>query len=135
MRVVHLFTDGGARGNPGPAAAGWLIKKPSGEILKKGGRFLGRATNNEAEYRALLDGLREVKKFAPIETACFLDSKLVVEQLKGNYKTKEPRLKELLFKVKSREPELGAVSYTHIDRAQNKEADGIVNQILDRQGY
>jgi ribonuclease HI len=132
MRVLCLFTDGGSRSNPGPAATGWVIKRPSGEIIKKGGRFLGRATNNEAEYLALIEGLRELKEYSPGEVECFLDSKLVVEQLNGNYKTKEPRLKKLLFEAKKLEQELGAISYTHVPRGQNKEADAIVNQILDR---
>lgn len=132
MGKFFLYSDGGSRNNPGPAAAGWLLKSKEGKLLKKGGRFLGQATNNEAEYQALLEGLKESLNFEPESLTCFLDSSLVVNQLNGTFKIKEARLKELVFEVKSLEKKFAEVSYQYIPREQNKEADGIVNQILNR---
>jgi len=133
MEKVFLYTDGGSRNNPGPAATGFLIKTESGQTLRKGGKFLGQATNNEAEYYALLGGLQEAKEFRPQQLECFLDSSLVVNQLNGRFKIKEARLKELIFAVKKLETEFITVRYNYIPREKNKEADVIVNQILDEQ--
>lgn len=132
MEELLLYSDGGSRNNPGPAAAGWLVKNKEGELLKKGGRFLGQATNNEAEYQALIEGLKEALNLEPQSLTCFLDSSLVVNQLNGTFKIKEARLKELVFKVKSLEKNFEEVYYQYIPREQNKEADEIVNQILNR---
>lgn len=132
MEGLLLYSDGGSRNNPGPAATGWLLKNKEGEPLKKGGRFLGQATNNEAEYQALIEGLKEALNFEPESLTCFLDSSLVVNQLNGTFKIKEARLKDLVFKVKSLEKNFEEVHYQYVPREQNKEADEIVNQILNR---
>ena len=131
MEKLLLYTDGGARSNPGPAATGFVIKTEVGRILKEGGRFLGRATNNEAEYQALIGGLEAAKEFAPDHLDCFLDSSLVVNQLNGVFKIKQAHLQELVFKVKALEPSLKSVRYQYIPREENKEADAWVNKILD----
>jgi len=131
MRTIFLYTDGGSRNNPGPAAAGFLIKDEDGRILEKGGKFLGRATNNEAEYQALIEGLRKARRFNPGRLVCSLDSSLVVNQLNGRFKIKEARLRKLVFEVKTLEQEFASVQYKYIPREKNKEADAIVNQILD----
>lgn len=131
MEKLFLYTDGGSRSNPGPAAAGFLVKTENGEVLKEGGRFLGVATNNEAEYQALIEGLTAAKEFSPQHLDCFLDSSLVVNQLNGKFKIKEARLRELVFEVKKLEPEFASICYQYIPREENEEADAIVNQILD----
>ena len=92
---------------------------------------MGVATNNEAEYQALIEGLRAAKEFNPSHLDCFLDSSLAVNQLNGVFKIKEARLRELVFEVKALEQELVSVRYQYIPREENKEADAIVNQILD----
>lgn len=131
MEKLLLYTDGGARSNPGPAAVGFVIKTGAGQTLRKGGRFLGRATNNEAEYRALIDGLEAAKEFAPDHLDCFLDSSLVVNQLNGKFKIKEARLRELVFAVKKLEPKFKAIRYQYVPREENAEADALVNKVLD----
>lgn len=131
MEKLLLFSDGGARNNPGPAAVGFVVKTEGGQVLKEGGRFLGTATNNEAEYQALIDGLEAVREFAPDYLDCFLDSSLVVNQLNGVFKIKEVRLRELVFKVKALEQSLKSVRYQYVPREKNKEADALVNKILD----
>jgi ribonuclease HI len=133
MEKLLLYTDGGARHNPGPAAAGFVLKTESGQILRRGGKFLGTATNNEAEYQALLEGLRAVKEFRPQHLDCFLDSSLVVNQLNGRFKIKEARLRELIFEIKKLESDFASVNYRYISRERNKEADAMVNEILDEQ--
>jgi len=131
MEKLLLYTDGGARNNPGPAATGFLIKDEEGQVVKKGGTFLGLATNNEAEYRALIEGLQAAKKLNPNRLDCFLDSSLAVNQLNGVFKIKEARLRELVFEVKTLEKEFPSLRYQYIPREDNKEADALVNQILD----
>jgi len=131
MNKLLLYTDGGARNNPGPAATGFLIKDEEGRVVKKGGTFLGMATNNEAEYQALIEGLKAAKEFNPSHLDCFLDSLLAVNQLNGVFKIKEARLRELVFEAKALEKEFQSLRYQHIPREDNKEADAIVNQILD----
>lgn len=131
MEKLLLFTDGGSRNNPGPAAVGFVLKTESGQVLQKGGKFLGTATNNEAEYHALLEGLAAAKEFNPQSLICFLDSSLVVNQLNGLFKIKEARLRQLIFEVKKLEKEFASVCYQYVPREKNREADAIVNQILD----
>ncbi len=131
MSKLLLYTDGGARNNPGPAATGFVLKNESGEILKKGGTFLGVATNNEAEYRALIEGLQAAKEFNPQHLDCFLDSLLAVNQLNGVFKIKEARLRKLVLEAKTLEQSFKSIRYQHIPREENKEADAILNQILD----
>jgi len=133
MEKLLLFSDGGARNNPGPAAVGFVIKTEAGQILKEGSRFLGKATNNEAEYQALIDGLEAAKEFVPDHLDCFLDSSLVVNQLNGVFKIKQAHLQELVFKVKALEQSLKSVRYQYIPREKNKEADALVNKVLDEQ--
>lgn len=132
---AFLFTDGGSRNNPGPAAAGFVIRDRDGKLLKKYGKYLGRATNNEAEYQALILGLREVASRGFKQVRCFLDSSLAVNQLNGVFKIKEARLRELVFKVKALERKFAAVSYEHVPREQNREADELVNKALNERGF
>ncbi|MFZ5424438.1 MAG: ribonuclease HI family protein [Patescibacteria group bacterium] len=128
-----LHTDGGARGNPGPAAAGVVIRNNNNEIIKELGKFLGTKTNNEAEYIALYLGLASCIALGGASISCFLDSELIVKQLKGEYKVKSPGLKPYYEKVLDLSKKFSKISYTHVPRAKNAEADKLVNEVLDAQ--
>jgi ribonuclease HI len=133
MNKLRIHTDGGARGNPGPAGIGYIIES-DGKILEKKGEYIGEGTNNTAEYTAIIEALKAAKKYHPEEIECFLDSELVVKQVKGEYKAKDPKMKELLNQLR----ELvffKAVNFTHIRREKNKEADALVNKALDEAGF
>lgn len=130
-KSLFVFADGGSRGNPGPAAIGFVVKDSKGKVLVKKGKFIGRATNNVAEYRAVIEALAWLKKNS-LTTNCqllitfFLDSKLIVNQLNGLYKIKNSGLRNLIVKVRQLEQEIGgSVSYHYIPREKNEEADSI----------
>jgi len=129
-KILSLFTDGGSRNNPGQAAIG-IVLVDAGKVIEKIGKRIGIATNNEAEYTALIEGLTLAEKYKPEEVKCFLDSELVVKQLTGLYRTKEPKLQNLCIKVKKLEKLFNKISYKHIPREQNSVADSLVNQALD----
>ncbi|MCJ7826568.1 ribonuclease HI family protein [Patescibacteria group bacterium] len=132
--IIH--TDGGARGNPGPAAIGVVFEK-NGKLIHQFGKKIGEATNNVAEYTAVIEALKYIKNS---HVAChmsrvtfFLDSVLVVNQLTGKFKVKDAKLRMLLFEIRSLEQEVrGVITYTAIPREQNKEADLLVNRALDK---
>lgn len=135
---LKIFTDGGARGNPGPAAIGVVVKDERGRRVVSFGRSIGRATNNEAEYQAVLAAMDWVltgfvnHPLSRIDF--FLDSLLLVNQLQGRFKVKAANLKPLFFKVKEREKKIkAAVFYHSLPRQKNWEADSLVNQALDRE--
>lgn len=129
---LFLFTDGASRGNPGPAAAGVVVKDRKGNPLLEKGQFLGRMTNNEAEYRALLLGLKLARKFKPETLICLLDSELVVSQINGLFRVKKSHLRELLFKIRQVEPNYPKVTYKLIPREKNSAADALANAVLNR---
>ena len=132
---VVIYTDGGARGNPGPAAAGVVIL--NGAEKTEVMQYLGdRQTNNWAEYEAVVIALGKLLEMGlrDVDIEFKLDSLLVVEQLKGNWKIKEPELKKQVAKVKSLLKDFGTVSFTHIPREENAEADRLVNEALDEGG-
>jgi len=131
-KQLYLFTDGASRGNPGPAAAGAVLKDQKGKILQQKSQFLGRMTNNEAEYKALLLGLELAKKFQPEELICCLDSQLVVSQVNGLYRVKKPHLARLLDKVQQVERDYPKVAYRLIPREKNSAADALANNVLKR---
>lgn len=133
---MKVTTDGGSRGNPGPSASGIVITHNDGTPIHAFGTYLGHTTNNVAEYTAVLEALRwlqEHKATLPAEPVEFsLDSLLVVSQLNGVYKMKNPTLREIMLQIKDQELLLGLpVSYTHIKREQNTAADAMVNETLD----
>ncbi len=128
-----IFTDGGARGNPGPAATGIIVRNTNNEIIMEDGEFLGVATNNDAEYSALVRAITTLKEKGATEIDCYLDSELVVKQLKGQYKVKNDRMLSAYNKIKELEKSFAKITYTHIPRSKNTEADAIVNRILDTQ--
>lgn len=134
MADLVVYTDGGSRGNPGPAGIGAVIEENGGRILHKISEYIGEATNNQAEYQALIKALEWIKNnydtAAKIE--CRLDSELVVKQLKGEYKIKNEGLKPLFSKVNNLIDDLGAeVRFSHILRDKNERADELVNIALD----
>jgi len=126
-----LFTDGGSRGNPGPAAAGIFLCTPDKSFVKEVGVYLGKGTNNEAEYKALLIGLKTAAKYSAKNLVCFLDSELLVKQLNGVYKMKNKRLKVFFDEIKMLEKGFEVVNYKHVPREKNKKADSLVNEVLD----
>ena len=133
--VLTIHTDGGARGNPGPAAIGVVIET-EGKILHQFGKTIGDTTNNVAEYTAVIEALTYLKELRgkryELRIHFLLDSKLVVEQLNGNYKIKDSKLRELSFKVRTLEQEVrGGITYSVIPREKNIQADLLVNQALD----
>ena len=140
---LKVFSDGGSRGNPGPAAIGVVIRFED-DIIKEISNYLGTKTNNQAEYEAVVAALEWIRKDLPLaidinitedqdtEIDCFLDSQLVVEQLNGRYKIKNEGLRPLFDKVRELIAELGGkVTFKYIPREENKDADTLVNRALD----
>lgn len=128
---VFIHTDGGARGNPGPAASGIVIKNEQGDILAHFGEYLGETTNNVAEYSAVIFGLRKAKELGATDVAIISDSKLVIEQLKRNWKVKDVKLQKLFMECWNLLQPFKTKSFLHVLRDKNKEADKEVNIVLD----
>lgn len=135
MKVI-LHTDGGARGNPGPAAIGIVITIPPND-QKQYSQYIGKTTNNQAEYSALIFALKKLKqifgknKIKDLEVECYLDSELVVNQLNGKYKILEKGLQPLFLEVWNLKIDFKNVNFNYIPREENKEADKLVNQALN----
>jgi len=127
--VVNV--DGGARGNPGPAAIGVVVQAPEGDVLEERGERIGKATNNVAEYRALLLGIERAAAFGASEVELVGDSELIVRQVKGEYKVKDAGLRKLHAEVKSALSPFERWSIRHVRREHNREADRLVNNALD----
>ena len=128
---ARLYTDGGARGNPGPAAFAYVDEDADGNVLAQRGERIGIATNNVAEYSALLAGLRRAKELGVDELEVVSDSELMVRQMTGVYKVKNEALRELSLEAGRLARRLGRVRYTAVRREQNKLADRLVNNALD----
>ncbi|MEK7082208.1 MAG: ribonuclease HI family protein [Patescibacteria group bacterium] len=132
-----IYTDGGARGNPGPAAIGVVMRDKDGRLIKSYGKAIGTATNNEAEYQAVVFALQKAKALLggkkAKETAVDMrmDSELVMRQLSGRYKIEEERLFGYFIKIWNLKMDFAVVSFTHIPREENREADAQVNAALD----
>ena len=131
-KKATLFCDGGSRGNPGIAGAGAIIFDENKKEIARRGKFCGRTTNNVAEYTGLIIGMELALAQGIFELEALLDSKLVVEQMKGNWKVKHPGLKPLFEKAKSLEEKFSAINFKHIPREKNHAADRIANQVMDR---
>jgi len=127
--VVHV--DGGARGNPGPAATGVVIESPDGQVLYAGGETIGVATNNVAEYRALLAGLKRARELGVTEVEVLGDSALIVNQVNGKWKIKEAHLRPLREEAVRALAGFDRWTLRHVRREQNADADALVNQALD----
>src|SRR5438876_7296194 len=128
--VVHV--DGGARGNPGPAAVGVVVSTPDGDVLDETGEVIGVATNNVAEYRGLLLGLARAKALGATEVEVVNDSELVAKQVNGQYKVKHPAMRPLYLDAMQALRGFARWSIRSVPRAQNADADALVNQELDR---
>jgi ribonuclease HI len=128
---LTVNVDGGARGNPGPAAIAAVVRDESGEVVAERGERIGRATNNVAEYRALLLGIALASELGAEELELVGDSELIVRQVEGRYKVKHADMKELHAKVKRELAPFGSWSIRHVKRAENADADALVNQALD----
>lgn len=133
MDTIRTYTDGGARGNPGPAAIGIVICNAEDKILYEKGERIGRATNNQAEYTAVIRALEFAAHYKATHVRCTLDSELVVRQLHGEYKIKNAQLKALFAKLKECERAFEKVTYHHVRRTHPmiRRADRLVNEALD----
>jgi ribonuclease HI len=129
-----LFTDGGARGNPGPAAYGYVIEGADGETLAAHGEAIGVATNNVAEYSALLAGLRRAAELGVTELDVVSDSELMVRQMLGQYKVKNEALRDLWDEAQRLARRIERVGYRNVRREHNQLADRLVNEALDEAG-
>ena len=128
---ARLSTDGGARGNPGPAAYGYVLETEDGTVLAAHGETIGTATNNVAEYRALVAGLEKALELHVDEVEVVSDSELLVKQMRGEYKVKNETLRELNARAAELAEELRSVRYTAVRREHNELADRLVNEALD----
>ena len=128
---ARLFTDGGARGNPGPAAFGYVIEAEDGTVLAAHGEAIGVATNNVAEYSALIAGLAKAVELQIPEVEVVSDSELMVKQMQGVYRVKNEALRALSLEAARNARAVGKVTYTAVRREQNKLADKLVNEALD----
>ncbi len=131
MIKARLFTDGGARGNPGPAAFGYVLEDRDGTVLDARGEAIGVATNNVAEYSGLVAGLTKAVELGVAELEVISDSELMVRQMTGDYRVKNEGLKPLFEKASGLASRIGKVSYRSVRREQNKLADRLVNEALD----
>lgn len=131
MSRLTIYSDGAARGNPGPSGAGWVLLNEKGKLLTENCQFLGHLTNNQAEYRALLLALKEAKKMGGKEIAVFSDSELMVRQLNKEYKVKNEGLRPLFEETLLTLSQFQSYTITHIDREKNEEADQLANQAID----
>lgn len=129
--MLILNTDGGSRGNPGQAAIAFIIRNEKGDVMKSGGKIIGIATNNIAEYEALILGLNELLKTEERIVECRLDSELVVRQLNRKYKVKDAKMIDLFAKVTALLGKFENVKFVHVPRGENEDADRIVNEVLD----
>jgi len=131
LKKAVIFVDGASRGNPGPAAIGVTIKDERGELITFISRRIGRATNNQAEYRAIIAALEEATRLGAKQVDIKMDSELVVRQINGEYRVKKATLKPLYQQVKQLQGLLRDFTVTHIPRRQNFEADKLANKALD----
>jgi ribonuclease HI len=128
---ARLSTDGGARGNPGPAAYGYVLEAEDGTVLAAEGETIGVATNNVAEYSALVAGLEKALELGVGEVEVVSDSELMVKQMRGEYRVKNEALRGLFLEASRLARQVGNVSYTAVRREHNKLADQLVNDALD----
>lgn len=131
-KKIIIYSDGGARGNPGPAGIGAVLYDEDKNILAEISKYLGETTNNQAEYQAIIAALAKAGELGAEELECFLDSELVVKQLNGEYKVKNAGLAPLFLKIHNLRHDFKKVSFNHVRREFNKEADALANQAMDR---
>ena len=132
MNKLIIYTDGGARGNPGPAGIGAVLYDEHKKIVAEVSEFLGVATNNQAEYRAVIAATQKALALGATDLEFYLDSELVVKQLNHEYKLKNKDLAPLFLTLHNLSVNFKKITYTHIRREQNKEADQLANEAMDR---
>lgn len=135
MAKFIIYADGGSRGNPGPGAAAVVFADEKGRVLKEKSHYLGEVTNNQAEYEAVLLAFREAKILKALNIEIRLDSELIGRQLKGEYKIKDENLQPLFLKAWNAGLDFDKVEFRIVPRAQNKRADKLVNQELDKRSF
>lgn len=128
---IVVYSDGGSRGNPGPSAAGYIIKDAGGRLVYEGGVYLGITTNNQAEYHGVRLGLEKAKEVGAKSVDCYIDSMLVVNQLNGQYVIRNRELWPIHERIKELIKQFDKVTFRHVKREFNQQADGMVNKILD----
>jgi len=129
--TARLWTDGGARGNPGPAAFAYVLEADDGTVLAAHGETIGVATNNVAEYRGLIAGLEKAVELAVPTLEVVSDSELMVKQMRGEYRVKNEALRELFLQASRLARRVPTITYRHVKRAHNELADRLVNEALD----
>ncbi len=129
---IIIFSDGGARGNPGPAGIGAVLYDEKKNKLAEISKYLGETTNNQAEYKALIAGLKKAKELEAKEVKCFLDSELVVKQLNREYKVKHKDLAPLFLEVYNLSQYFSSIEFVHVPREKNVEADRLANLAMDK---
>ena len=134
-KKVKVFSDGGARGNPGPAGCGFVVEDENGKIIEKGKKYLGETTNNVAEYMGLILALEKAKELGAEEVDCFLDSELVVKQMNKEYKVKNLDLAKLFVKIFNLSQGFLKISFNHVYREKNKLADSLANEAMDSASF
>ncbi|MEK7648835.1 MAG: ribonuclease HI family protein [Patescibacteria group bacterium] len=134
MKKLIIHTDGGARGNPGPAAIGCVLFDPDIKEEYYISNYIGSTTNNQAEYRALLAALEKAQVLMATHVECYLDSELVVKQMRGEYRVRDKNLSPLYLKIWNLTLKFTSITFNHIPRAMNKKADSLVNKALDEYG-
>lgn len=135
MDKIIINTDGGARGNPGPAGIGVAIQSADGELLETYKEYIGETTNNQAEYQAVVKGLELAGKHKSQSIEVRIDSELVVNQINGEFKLKNPDFQTWFIKIHNFKQTYKEVSFVHVRREQNMVADKLVNQAIDEAGY
>lgn len=131
MKLI-IHSDGGARGNPGPAGIGAIIHNEEGKVVAEISQYLGEATNNQAEYKALIAGLEQAVALGADNVDCFLDSELAVKQINREYKVKNKELAPLFLNVCNLLTRFKNYRFIHVPREMNKEADHLANEAMDR---
>ena len=139
MKIV-IYTDGGSRGNPGPSAIAVILTDEKGKVIKEYAQKIGRATNNEAEYEAIIYALQKAKlifgkqRAKNMEIEIRTDSEFVTKQLNGQYKILDRKIEQLFLKTWNLRIDFGKIAFKHISRSENREADKLVNRMLDYKG-
>lgn len=134
---LRIYTDGGARGNPGPAASAAVLKEiktgKEGKTIATVSKYLGKTTNNQAEYTAIIIGIEKARTLHAKTIELYLDSELAIRQLKGIYRVKDPDIAKRFLEVQNLLRSFDRVTFTYVRREKNKEADALVNQVLDKE--
>jgi len=130
---LRIRTDGGARGNPGPAGIGVVVENAeTHEVLEEHAKYLGHTTNNQAEYQAVILGLTRCRDLGAKEVEVVADSELLIKQANGEYRVRNPDLAKRYLEMRNLETQIGRVRYRHVRREQNKEADRLSNEAMDK---